>query len=335
MTRRILNAGPAAVAAILCLTLGALAAAPATAETPRIRIAVLKFGTVNWLVDAITTNKLDEAEGYRLETTPLAGKAATTIAFQSGDADVFVTDWLWVMLQRERGVDYRFFPYSASLGALMSADDSGVETVCDLDGRTIGVVGGALDKSWLALQAYAANRCGFQIAERVQALYGAPPLLSRQLETGDLDAVLTFWPFAARLEAAGMRRVHGVAETLDALGVEAPPALVGFVFDGGRAEPAVIEAFQRSVRAAVDLLATDDAEWERIRPLMRVQGDAEFTTLRDHFRAGLVGPWSATDTAAADALLAILVAAGGSRFEKTTGPFDPEAFDVAPLSDGD
>ncbi|PKP62261.1 MAG: ABC transporter substrate-binding protein, partial [Alphaproteobacteria bacterium HGW-Alphaproteobacteria-8] len=46
-----------------------LAATVARAQDlPTLRVAVLKFGTVNWLTDAIQTHGLDRAEGFRLET---------------------------------------------------------------------------------------------------------------------------------------------------------------------------------------------------------------------------------------------------------------------------
>ena len=44
----------------------------------------------------------------------------------------------------------------------------------------------------------------------------APPLLSEQLKLGRLDAVLTFWNFAARLDADGFVRVIDMADVMAA-----------------------------------------------------------------------------------------------------------------------
>ena len=310
---------------LLPLLFCALAAGPVAAETPTLRIALLKFGTVNWLVDTIQSSGLDKAEGYRLEDVPLAGKAATTIAFQSGDVDLMVTDWFWVMLMREDGLDYRFFPYSKSLGAMMGTRD-GPAKICDLKGKDIGVVGGHLDKSWLVLQALTVRDCGFNIAKESQALFGAPPIMNRQLEDGAVDAVVTYWPFAARLEAAGYRPLMEVSDALAALGITPPPALIGFVWDGDRTDADLIEAFRRSVAAAAEMLRTDMAEWERLRPLMRAQTDAEFTQLRDRYRAGVTSRWTTADTEAARGILEVLAKAGGEEFMATTGRFDAGAF---------
>ena len=117
---------------LLCASL----VGPAKAETPTMRVAVLKFGTVNWLMNTIAENGLDAKHGYKLEVVPLAGKAATTIALQAGDADAIVTDWVWAMRQREQGVPYKFLPYSRALGALMVRPDAGVASICDLKGKS-------------------------------------------------------------------------------------------------------------------------------------------------------------------------------------------------------
>ena len=305
----------------------------ALADTQSMRVAVLKFGTVNWLMNTITHHELDARHGYALDVVPLAGKAATTIALQSGDADAIVTDWVWAMRQRERGIPYRFLPYSRSLGALMIRPDAGIDNVCDLAGKSIGVAGGAIDKSWLVLQALAKRDCGIDLAAEVDSLFGAPPLMSRQIETGDVHAVSTFWHFAARLEAGGMIRKHGIDQVLALLGIEPAPPLIGFVWNESELSdrPGLAEAFAASVRDASTLLANDDAEWERLRPKMKAKTDAEFTLLRDYFRAGIVSDWTAADTEAARNLHEALIGIGGQAYRNTSGPFDPALF---PGADG-
>ena len=305
---------------------------PALAEDG-LRIAVLRFGTVNWLMETIRSNGLDAAEGFRLEVVPLAGKPATTIALQSGDADMIVTDWIWAMRQHQAGTPYRFLPYSRSLGAMMVRPDSGIADLCAAKGRRIGVVGGAIDKSWLILQALVRERCGFDLAAETQSLFGAPPLMSQQLETGAVDAVSTFWHFAARLEAAGQIRMVGIDQALERLGISPAPPLIGFVWNPENVadRPEVVTRFARAVAAASAILAEDDAAWEALRPQMNVETDREFTLLRDYFRAGIVTDWTAADTAAAEKLHKALIGIGGQAYRKTSGSFIPAVF---PAADG-
>ena len=298
-----------------------------------LRIAVLKFGTVNWLMETIKTNELDKAEGFTLEIVELAGKPATTIALQSGDADMIVTDWVWAMRQHQQGTPYKFLPYSRSLGALMVRPDAGVTELCDLKGKDVGVTGGAIDKSWLVLQALARDKCGIDLAAETQSLFGAPPLMSRQLEAGDVAAVSTFWHFAARLEAAGHTRLLSIEDALDQLGISPAPPLIGFVWNPENVadRPELVESFARAVAAASNILAKDDAAWDALRPAMNADNDTEFTLLRDYYRAGIVTDWTAADTAAAEKLHEALIGIGGQAYRKTSGPFIGAVF---PAADG-
>jgi NitT/TauT family transport system substrate-binding protein len=310
------------VAALLGL---GVAAGPAAADSA-IRIAVLKYGTVSWLTDVILAHDLDDAAGYRLETIELAGRPATTIAFQAGDVDVIVADWMWALQQRGRGDDLRFAPYSRALGALVT--DGSVDGPCDLRGRPVGVVGGERDKSWLVLQALVRKECGFDLAEETTTLVGAAPLMSQQLLDGAVDAVSTYWNHAAELEAAGMTRLIGVDEAMVRLGIEPAPALIGFVWNADRTDGDVVRAFLSSVGEAQDILAESDAEWDRLRPRMEAETDAEFRFLRDHFRAGIAREWRADETAAAAELHRLLVETGGEAFAAEAGAFDPRLFEA-------
>lgn len=306
-----------------CLSAALLCAASASAE-PVIRLATLKFGTVNWLAETIAEEGLDKREGYRLEILTLAGDAATSVAFLSGGADLFVTDWIWSQRRRDAGEDVRFAPYSRALGALMARE--GVADLCDLKGRKVGIVGGETDKSWLLYRALAAERCGFDLAAAVEALHGAPPLMARQLENGAADAVSTYWNWAAKLEAGGATRLLGADEAMAALGIAPPPPLIGFVWDAGRADHTAIAAFFRSVVAAHALLKTSDAAWELLRPRMGAETEAEFLALRDRFREGIARPeWSEADMTSATRLHALLVEAAGPAFA-TAGALDPASF---------
>ncbi len=315
--------------AMLLIALVFAAPQPTVAE-PDLKVAALKFGTVNWLMDTIQEHDLDAAAGYELEAIGLASTPATKVAFQAGEADVLVTDWIWALRQREKGRDLRFAPYSVALGALVSL--GAVTELCGLKGRPVGVVGGEFDKSWLVLQALVRTSCGYELAEETEALFGAPPLMSRQLQEGTVDAVSTYWHWAAKLEAAGATRIIGVTDALVELGISPAPPLIGFVWDAGRTDAATLAAFLDSVTAARTILATDDAEWERLRPRMKPKDDAEFRALRAHFRSGIPGPWTPAHSEAAKELHKLLIENAGATYARDAGRFDPDAF--APPGNG-
>jgi NitT/TauT family transport system substrate-binding protein len=290
------------------------AAGQGTAADP-VRIAVLKFGTVNWELEVIKRHGLDRKNGFSLEVLGLAGKNATSVALQAGEVDVIVTDWIWVSRQRAEGMGYTFAPFSTAAGALMVPAGSPIRDLSDLKGRSLGIAGGPLDKSWLLLRALARRSLGFDANREIDKAFAAPPLLNEQILAGRLDAILNFWHFAARLEAAGFRRVMGVDEMIRALGIDRKIPVIGYVFDHAWAEANrdQLLGFIAASREAKDILRQSDEEWRRLRPLMKAEDDATFRALRDSYRRGIPERWGAQERAAARRLFAILAEQGGQK----------------------
>jgi NitT/TauT family transport system substrate-binding protein len=316
------------IAALSCLLV--LAAPAARADT--LRAGILKFGTVEWLLDVIKQHKLDTQAGYELNTLALASNNALQVAVLGGEADVIVTDWFWVLRQRAAGDDFQFAPYSTAVGAVMVPAASPVKSIADLKGRKIGVAGGPLDKSWLLLRARSLNTSAGDLIETGRPIYGAPPLLNQQAIYGDVDALLTYWHFAAQLEAGGFKRLASVSELMKEVGLTSEIPLIGFVFPGklAKAKPDLLAGFVRSVKAAQDILLKSDAEWERLRPLMRPASDAEFIALRDRYREGITFAWGPDQQAEAAKLFAILAKVGGDDLTGRNVAFDPNMFWQAP-----
>jgi NitT/TauT family transport system substrate-binding protein len=272
----------AGVAACLLLPSGA-------AALEKVRIGLLKFGTVNWEVDTIRHNKLDTANGIELEVVELASNDATRVAIQARDVDVIVSDWLFVARQRSEGEKLTFVPYSTSVGAVMVHADSGVQSLEDLKGKKIGVAGGPLDKGWLMLRGMAQGTYGFDLAAETEQVFGAPPLLAETLQQGDLDAALNYWNYNAKLEAAGFRPLVSAQQAARALGATGDLSAIGYVFseDWAAQHRDAALGFVKASRAAKALLAKSDEEWQRLRPLMNAEDDAVFAVLVKRYREGI------------------------------------------------
>lgn len=316
----------AALAGTLFAILALLHSPVASAGT--VKIGVLKFGTVSWELDTIKQHGLDRAAGIDLEIVELATNSATSVALQAGAVDVIVTDWLWVSRQRAAGDDFTFVPYSTSVGALVVPAGSPITGLSDLRGRRVGIAGGPVDKSWLVFRALAAQRDGVDLDQSVEKLFGAPPLLNEQIELGEIDAVINNWNFVAQLQAKGYRRLLGAEEASRELGIASDVPLLGYVFreswageHGGDARGLV-----QASRAAKKLLAESDAEWERLRPLMRVEDDATFLALRDGFRAGIPSQWGDAERADAARLFAVMAELGGRELVGDSTELQPGTF---------
>ncbi|PSH55341.1 ABC transporter substrate-binding protein [Phyllobacterium endophyticum] len=297
---------------VLLLALGFSTHASAAAET--IRVGVLKFGTVNWELDTIKHHKFDEKHGIDVDVRFFASEDATNVAMMAGDVDIIVTDWLWVSRQRQSGEDLTFVPYSSSVGALMVPVDSPIKSLADLKGRKIGVAGGPLDKSWLLMQGYAKHQFSLDLPANSEIIYGTPPLLAEKAQQGELEAVLNFWNFCARLEANGFRRLVSTSDAARALGATGNVSAIGYIFHEkwAHAHPDAIAGFIKASREAKALLGSSNEEWQRLAPVVKAEGRA-LEILRDRYREGIPARSVEDEEADAIRLYAILAELGGER----------------------
>jgi NitT/TauT family transport system substrate-binding protein len=280
-----------------------------------IKVGVLQFGTVSWEIEAIRTNGLDAKHGIRVQAVPLASNEAARVAFQADNVDTIVTDLLLAARLRAEGTKVVYLPFSASEGALMVPPASPIGSVGDLAGKSIGVAGGALDKSWLLLQAYAKREAKLDLASSANPVFGAPPLLAEKLRSGEFDAALLYWNYCARLEPAGFRRLIGVDHLTAAFGAQGQVALLGYIFneDFVARQGRALQAFAAASAEAKQLLANSEAAWDGVRPLMRVEDDDTFAAMRRGFIEGIPNRPMADEQADAARLYAVLAELGGDR----------------------
>ncbi|MFL5333832.1 MAG: ABC transporter substrate-binding protein [Geminicoccaceae bacterium] len=320
--------GGGSLRTLVALFVAFAAGTVSAADLGTMRVGVLKFGTVNWELDVIKAHGLDAREGFTLEVVPFGGSDAADVALMGGAVDAIVEDWLFVSRQRSDGVPLTFIPYSSNVGAVMVRPDSPVVGLADLKGKKIGIAGGPLDKSWLLLQAYARQKDGVDLAREVEPVYGAPPLLTEKLKSGELDAILNYWHFGARLEALGYRRLVGIGEVQEALGVPASVPQLGYVFQEswGDANTGLVQAFARSSRAAKELMNSSDAEWQRLMPVTRAENEAEQDAFMRRYREGIVERWGPKQQAEAAKLFAVLAELGGEKLVGSGRELAPGTF---------
>ncbi len=319
MIKRTLVAG-------LAFAVGACLACDAEAAD-RLRIAIQKTGTASWEIELIKARGLDKAADLEIETTELASKEAGKVALEGGAVDMLVDDWLWVARERALGDKLLFTPYSSALGAVMAPKDLPVHTLADLAGRSIGVAGGPIDKSWLLLRA-AALGAGLDLAKNARPTYAAPPLIAEKLAQGETETALEFWNFCADLEARGFRRAIEMADVEKALGATGPVAMTGYVFSESFAASHK-DALRRYFAAAAEarkILAQDPTAWAPIKARLHLKDDAALAVYRQRYLEGVPKRTIAEEAADARMLYRRLAEIGGQEFVGETKELDASLF---------
>jgi NitT/TauT family transport system substrate-binding protein len=313
------------------IVLGAiiLAVAPAASScaTETVRVAVQKTGTFAWELAVIRAHGLDREANLSIDVSELASTEAGKIALRSGNADLILSDWLWVSRERSLGAKLAFYPYSSALGAVMVPASSPIRSLADIRGHKLAVAGGPIDKSWLLLQAQA-KRDGIDLKSDATIVYGAPPLLAAKMAGGEMDATINFWNFCAVLEAKGFRRLVGIEELLPKLGAKDRIAMVGYVFDESwsSANRDRLSRFIAMTRAAKDILTTSDAEWETIAPLTGAADAATLHAYRDRYREGIPRRPVTDEEADARVLYHVLAEIGGRELVGPAPELQPGTF---------
>jgi NitT/TauT family transport system substrate-binding protein len=303
-----------------------LAAATAGAAD-RIRLAVQKTGTLAWELDVIRTHGLDRKLDLAIETIELASTEAGKVALKGGSADLMLSDWLWVIRARSLGDRLVFYPYSSTLGAVMTPAQSSIGDVIDLKGKKLAVAGGPLDKSWLLLQGLAL-RAGVDLRKQATVVYGAPPLLSEKALQGETDATLTYWNFCADLESKGFRRAISMDHVMQRLGAKGSVAIVGYTFDSDWAarNRSTVDRFIEAARRAKGILASSETEWQRLAPRLRIKDANTLAIYRQRYREGIVWRPLAEEEADARALYLLLAEIGGAELVGHERGFPPGTF---------
>ena len=294
------------------------------AEKTVIRIGVQAFGTVDWELAAIQESPQAD---FHLEIQHLANAEAGKIALQSGSVDMIVSDWIWVSRLRATGSDFSFYPYSNTSGALVVAKNSPIQSLKDLKGMRLGIAGGELDKNWLLLQALAGQE-HMDLNSSVEKVYGAPPLINEQIKQNRVDAALTYWHFAARLEAQDYRQIIDGKGILKGLGIQEEVPSLGYVFKQSWAnehKQAVNRFFEVS-KQAKNQLCSVDAAWQKITPLTQTDDKPTLAKLRQRYCEGCVEHWGKPEQLAADRIYTLLRKLSNNKLTGQSESLQPGTF---------
>ena len=260
------------------------------AAAQKIRIGTLQYGSVNWELKLIQELGLDEKNNFDLEIIELASKNAAAVALQGGAVDLIVTDWFWVSRQRNEKRLFSFVPHSMAAGGLIASSNSQIANDLDLRNKKIGVAGGQVDKGWLIFRAFYKKKYGKDLINLSKPIFGAPPLLNKKMQQKSFDAILTYWPYQAKLLTdKNFKKIININEILTELGVPSGMPVIGWVFkdNWGEKNKKILKNFLKSSDEAKKMMLESDDIWVKIRPNMNAEDDLLFSNLRDIYREGI------------------------------------------------
>ncbi|MEG4314257.1 ABC transporter substrate-binding protein [Pseudomonas sp. FIP_A4] len=310
---------PALIRSLLRLTLVLLPLCAQAQELPVLTLSVLQFGTPHWELEHLKRQQLDRANGFELRVRLVADVPASRLALSSGSADGAVSDLLWAQARFEAGAAYRYLPFSAQIGEVLVPAGSAIHQLADLRGKRLGVAGGPDGLGWRLLQ-QAAVRQGIDLAREAQVQYAAPPLLGQALRRGQLDALLTFWHFSARMRGeGGVQSAFGLADLMKSFELDTHLPVLGYLFPEpwAQSHEDLLQRFARALRQTKNELAREPEHWQALRPLMRAESDAVFAALRGSFVEGIPPPLDAARLADLQRLL-VLTGADPARLMPAT-----------------
>jgi NitT/TauT family transport system substrate-binding protein len=296
----------------------------------KIRVGSLQYGSVNWELKLIQDLDLDKKNSFELEIVELASKNAAAVALQGGAVDLIVTDWFWVSRQRNESRLFSFIPHSMAAGGLIASKQSNIQNDLDLKNKKIGVAGGQVDKGWLIFRAYYKKKHGTDLINLSRPIFGAPPLLNKKMEQRNFDAILTYWPYQAKLLTDNnFKKVISINEILNELGIPDGMPVIGWVFrdDWGKNNNLDLDNFLKASEEAKKIMLDSDKIWEKIRPNMMAEDDLLFINLREIYREGIPkNKFTKSQIEGAKRLYSILSKIGGKELVGNAKELSPGTF---------
>ena len=241
---------------------------------------------------------------------------------------MIVTDWIWVSRQKAENKKYVFYPHSMSVGGILVKHDSEITDIKGLQNKKLGIAGSSIDKSWLLFRAYSNKKLGKDPINFLKPNYAAPPLLNELVERNEIDAVLNYWHYNARLKSKGYREIITVENILKELGIKSKMPAYGWVFseDFGKKNKNLINSFLDASNEAKKIMLSSDNEWERIFPLTNARDRTTLIHLRDAYRNGIPLSFGNKEIEETKKIFKILAKYGGRNLVGKSNEISPGIF---------
>lgn len=278
----------------LLATAALLTGSSVAQDVPTIHVGLEAVGTFSWIDFAMQHYGIPEELGFNVESDTYATKQAKQIALQSGEADIVVDDITGVSVWRDQGIPVKaVYPYSLATGGVVVPTDSDIQSIEDLQGKTIAATDLG-DKSLLILRTLAASQYEFDPQVQSEIVAAAPPLMAELLGRGEVDAAIPPWHFVARMVGSGQyREVMPVTEMLEALDVS-PDLPILVVVARDELDSELLRTYLLAMNMTVERMQQDDEIWDLIleNELYSLPDPSLFPSVVERWEQGIPQTWS-------------------------------------------
>lgn len=225
------------------------APADAPGELTPVEVGVIPIGDVASIYVGQREGIFEE-HGLDLTLTQAQGGAAIVPGVQSGDLDFGYSNVTSLVVARDRGLPIKIVatgPQTTGseledFSAVMVDPDSGIESITDLEGKTVAV--NTLNNIFDSVISEGMEQEGGD-ADSIDFVEVAFPDMVPQLEAGNVDAITAVDPFAVIGDEAGLERIYGPfsqpVEDLSIGGYFANESLI-------ESDPELVEAFTAAMK---------------------------------------------------------------------------------------
>ena len=153
-------------------------------------------------------------------------------------------------------------------------------------------------------------------------------MLNNLIQQGELDALINFWHYSARLKAKGYTQLLSTHDSIHTLGIKATVPILGYVFreEWGNKNARALNSFLKASQQAAFLLCTSDSHWNAILPLTRTDDTTTQDLLRHDYCAGRITQFTEDDKIAIQEIYSILATTGGAKLIGSVKQLDTRLF---------
>ena len=161
-------------------------------------------------------------------------------------------------------------------------------------------------------------------------IFGAPPLLNKKIKQKSFDAILTYWPYQAKLMTdENFSKIINITDIIQKLDIPKGVPVIGWVFkeNWAKQNKTLLDNFLSISDKSKKLMLESDDIWTKIRPNMNAKSEKLFLNLRDAYREGIPkSSFSDAQISGSTKLYSILSQIGGKELVGKANELSPGTF---------